>query len=588
METNAKDFDSILDSVNGYGRYQKKLMYFVVGFTSFIIGIQVSTKVFQTIVQDHWCYVENRESTSMTPEQWKNFTIPGSKDKNGFNQCEQYVISWSCRSWEYDRSTIHETLATSYDWVCSTEMYSIHMLSVSIAGNCVGTILLPFLADRYTGRRLMYIVSICFHFVFEVATIFTRNFYLQLAWRFLGGFGFQTNYQMSYIISVELMSPNKRAMAGTLSFATWTVGMCLTSFIAWVLSDWRYITAVSAILDFYMFAVYWMIPESPRWLLSKERTKEAVAILVEVAEVNKMPDISHEELHLQLQAIVEPEPENLSPTNIKRFPKFCRTVLLMFFISGANYVVYGLISLDVDFVPNSYYMNFFFLSLCEFPSHGTAWVGVEYLGRRLTAILTNALAVLVSVIAVFVLQQKTALLVVVCILKWLITAALLTLYLQVTELYPTTMRSIGMGTIAVFGTAFFTTAPYIIKADDGTGWKYWLLAGLCLWCTIFSIPLPETLFMPLPQTLIEADSVCAIRPLNKLVVPRPNALVRCDTLGTGPVSDLHSSGYFTYNEQTPCLVIMRHATARHSAPCNNTPLCAMQQHAALCSNTYTS
>jgi hypothetical protein len=55
------------------------------------------------------------------------------------------------------------------------------------------------------------------------------------------------------------MAPDKRALAETLSFATWTVGMCLTSLLAWAAGDWRYISIVSLLLDFYMFAVYWWV-----------------------------------------------------------------------------------------------------------------------------------------------------------------------------------------------------------------------------------------------------------------------------------------------------------------------------------------
>ncbi|XP_018027112.2 organic cation transporter 1-like [Hyalella azteca] len=520
-----KDFDTILESIGSYGPYQHRMMFFVVSMTSLIIGLQVSIKIFITIVPDHWCHVEGRESSSMSVDEWKNFTIP--------MVTVRLPVSWlpfayrypgyRCTSWEYDRSLLHETLATTNDWVCDRELYSVHIMSANIAGSCISTFIMPYLADKYTGRRQMYLVSIFFHFIFEFATIFTSNFPLHLVWRFLAGCSFQTNYQMSYIISLELMAPGKRALAETLSFATWTVGMCLTSLLAWAAGDWRYISTVSLLLDSYMFAVYWMMPESPRWLLSKNRTPEATKILMKIAEVNKVTGASAEDLQQQLTAIEKQQPTAMTFAEIRRYPTFCRTVILLCCISAASYVVYGVISLDVNFIDNSYFMNFFLLSLMEFPSQVTGWLGVQYLGRRLSAVLTYLLCAGTCCVAALVGHEGLLtdrlfhLLVVVSLLKWLSTSALLSLYLQVSELYPTTMRSTGMGTIAVFGTAFFSATPYIINADEGSGLKYLMLMGLSAACAVLSIPLPETLSMPLPQTLAEADSIASVRPLKKLI-----------------------------------------------------------------------
>ncbi|XP_018027110.1 solute carrier family 22 member 5-like [Hyalella azteca] len=525
-----KDFDTILESIGSYGPYQHRMMFFVVSMTSLIIGLQVSTRIFITIVPDHWCHVEGRESSSMSVDEWKNFTIPISSDGSKFEKCEHYVIYWendytpyrsnetmSCTSWEYDRSLLHETLATTNDWVCDRELYSVHIMSANIAGSCISTFIMPYLADKYTGRRQMYLVSIFFHFIFEFAAIFTSNFPLHLVWRFLASCSFQTNYQMSYIISLELIAPGKRALAETLSFAAWTVGMCLTSLLAWAAGDWRYISTVSLLLDSYMFAVYWMMPESPRWLLSKNRTPEATKILMKIAEVNKVTGASAEDLQQQLTAIEKQQPAAITFAEIRRYPTFFRTVILLCCISAASYVVYGVISLDVNFIDNSYFMNFFLLSLMEFPSQVTGWLGVQYLGRRLSAVLTYLLCAGTCCVAALVGHDKTALLVVVSLLKWLSTSALFGLYLQVSELYPTTMRSTGMGAIAVFGTAFFSATPYIINADEGSGFKYLMLMGLSAACAVLSIPLPETLSMPLPQTLAEADSIASVRPLKKLI-----------------------------------------------------------------------
>ena len=57
-------------------------------------------------------------------------------------------IPSECSSWEYDRSDVEETVATSFDWVCGKELRSVHMLSIGSIGSSIGTLLLPYFADR--------------------------------------------------------------------------------------------------------------------------------------------------------------------------------------------------------------------------------------------------------------------------------------------------------------------------------------------------------------------------------------------------------------------------------------------------------
>ena len=61
--------------------------------------------------------------------------------------------------------------------------------------------------------------------------------------------------------------------------------------------------------------------------------------------------------------------------------------------------------------------------------------------------------------------EKVTLFVLVAIMKFVITMGLYNVYLQVTEIYPTTLRSTGMGAIAVFGTGALAVVPYIINVS---------------------------------------------------------------------------------------------------------------------------
>ena len=58
------------------------------------------------------------------------------------------------------------------------------------------------------------------------------------------------------------------------------------SLSGWLIASWRLIKIVSvAPLVFLLFS-WTLLPESPRWLISKARTKEASKILTKIAETN--------------------------------------------------------------------------------------------------------------------------------------------------------------------------------------------------------------------------------------------------------------------------------------------------------------
>ncbi|KAG7158217.1 Carcinine transporter-like 3 [Homarus americanus] len=163
----AKDFDEILETVGSYGYYQKWLVYVLLIPATFFSAFTMNLMLFQVVVPDHWCYVPGRENTTLSPEEWRALTLPRAIESEKYSSCLMYKGEWSeddganytvtnetqeCISgWQHDPSQFTKTLSTELEWVCEREIYSQHVLSFTMAGNTVGTFLLPILADRYVG-----------------------------------------------------------------------------------------------------------------------------------------------------------------------------------------------------------------------------------------------------------------------------------------------------------------------------------------------------------------------------------------------------------------------------------------------------
>ena len=67
---------------------------------------------------------------------------------------------------------------------------------------------------------------------------------------------------------------------------------------------------------------------------------------------------------------------------------------------------YGCVFIDINVLPNQYFLNFFILSLIEIPGNITGWLGSDYLGRRFTAIITYLLCAIFALIGAVQTHSK--------------------------------------------------------------------------------------------------------------------------------------------------------------------------------------
>jgi len=62
---------------------------------------------------------------------------------------------------------------------------------------------------------------------------------------------------------------------------------------------------------------------------------------------------------------------------------------------------------------------------------------------------------------------------------------------------------------------YFHICP--LQSDVDVALNYWVIMSVCIFCFLCSLVMPETLGLPLPQTLSEANTLGDNRPLHKWV-----------------------------------------------------------------------
>lgn len=65
------------------------------------------------------------------------------------------------------------------------------------------------------------------------------------------------------------------------------LGQVVLGSVAWVIRPWRYMILALHIPCFLIISYYWLLSESVRWLISKQKFEEARKVLENVARVNK-------------------------------------------------------------------------------------------------------------------------------------------------------------------------------------------------------------------------------------------------------------------------------------------------------------
>ena len=103
--------------------------------------------------------------------------------------------------------------------------------------------------------------------------------------RFLLGFGNSLAQMASPLLLTEIVHPQHRGPVTAIYNCLWNAGALLVSCIAWGTSNiasnwsWRSITLLQVLPSAVQLAGIWWVPESPRYLINKERHDEALDIL---------------------------------------------------------------------------------------------------------------------------------------------------------------------------------------------------------------------------------------------------------------------------------------------------------------------
>ncbi|MEO6706735.1 MAG: sugar porter family MFS transporter, partial [Ginsengibacter sp.] len=158
-------------------------------------------------------------------------------------------------------------------------------VSSAILGSIAGPLFGLWFSERLGRRKTMMIAAICF-MISAIGSALAYTIWDFAFWRFVGGIGVGLAMISSPIYIAELSPPSIRGSLVNVNQLSNVIGINLAVIAGYFFSSpewgWRWMFGSEAVPVVFLVAGLIFIPESPRWLASKNRDADALKILTKI------------------------------------------------------------------------------------------------------------------------------------------------------------------------------------------------------------------------------------------------------------------------------------------------------------------
>ncbi|CAL1284205.1 unnamed protein product [Larinioides sclopetarius] len=434
-----------------------------------------------------------------------------------------------CDSWEYDHSHYKRTIVDQWNLVCDREWLVSMAKTVYMLGFLFGSIANGQLSDRF-GRRKVMLLCLCIFLVFAFLTLLSENIIMFLIFRFFLAFGLTSLYVNSAVILSEITSAQYRSIYVFAFKFGYILGYPLTPLIAWLVPDWFWLQLIFTLPWLSLLCAFWILPETPKWLLSHRKFSELEKVLLHAAEKNgkdmKQAQIEISDFvsyHSQRDYVEE----KATMFDLLR-PKMRKNTINIFFSWFINSYIYFALSWNTNDLAGDPYWNFFITGAVELPEVFVFIFLCRYIGNRLGLAIANVLSGICLIGMVCVPPDMVWLTISLAMSgKFFCSGAFDTEYVYTPELYPTVLRNVAIGSSSTVARISALVSPFIHPLADVTyPWVPMAVPGaLSILSGLLVLLLPETKGKILPDTLEEGeiffskqeavDSLCSVDSKNK-------------------------------------------------------------------------
>jgi len=422
-----------------------------------------------------------------------------------------------------------QSLITQFDLICHTRYFSDLFYASFFMGTAVGAYYFAQL-QQTKGRLVTLTQSTSLVGIVMMASVLSFNIYINIAAIFLAGFSVFGFMNASMVYYVEISSENLRILGPNLLLVGWSLGQILLSTVLKYITSWRVLSfAVMGAPMMISALFYRFMKDSPRFLVLQERFDEAKASIHNIAKINQrpLPDFSFEnEMRLgrfndnffhRTPGSSEDQKKNKTMMTLCKYPSIREStwVLLVFWIFtnmgnhgtelalknfndnlDENLLTSGVVELFGYILAAYCCLNFRRKSILRFAFITT---GIVYILLALQGVRpgdididsSGGFAVLLLVIG-----------------RGAVCIGIGTLYVYITEIYPTSVRHFGFGFFMATSYLSLIFVMNLIDPMRAIGLRPSLIVGIVDIGLILLLKyLPETQKMKLVDYIKEEDDL---------------------------------------------------------------------------------
>jgi len=548
------DYDRILTQLGEFGRWQQ-LNAFLLWIPAIGAGINVMIAAFAVMGprNGYRCRNECDGNGTLVYDKWINegFNLSDmfpnfNEDSPDYNEenpkyCKYYeatvnadgscsfnnLTTLKCGRYDdyvYDKFDMDTTVATENDLVCGNFFWTIIVDEFFMIGLMIGSFVFGVMSDK-VGRRHTLLTSIICCAVGNLLCCAMPNHWSYAIPRILASAGGEGIFVLAFTMSLEYAGVKEAVpifpwvtystMLANYIGIPFAIGESIPSLVAMGLKDWKeFQAAVSAMIA--VTAIVWfLLPESPRWLIANGKKEQAKEMVEKAAKLNKVkltPDIfeaddnddrKEKELDLPIYSLKDMFRGSQIVITLSMF--VCWPVVTLLY--------YGLsLSADKIHMTDNVYLSYILVALIEIPAYIILPLVIDVWGRKPLFFVTQFVPGICCIVAAF-LKPGTAIFAILALgAKLGAAAAFNVTFMYTAQLYPTSIRNSAVGTcstVARFGGMLSpVVGKYLVEVelvDEELPMilfgAFGLVGGLC------ALLLPDTVGFPLPNTFEDIEEI---------------------------------------------------------------------------------
>ncbi|CAG4934734.1 unnamed protein product [Colias eurytheme] len=517
--------DEVWRKLGPFGKYTV-VNYALLLIPCYLYGMYGSVYNFEAMDINYRCEIPECEGANEAI--WLEYAIP--KENNKFERCKRFqyngtdkcevsgfsTIVVGCDSYVYsdEDSVVKDFNLGCQNWkrtLIGTMYGAGFFISLPITG---------ILSDQFGRIKAMAVASflcgIC-----GVIRSFSTSYIMLIATEFLETALGAGAYNAAFVFAMELVQPKGRVFGNTLINFAYICGTMTLSLLAWYLQNWRYLLRCIYTPAILVISYLFFLNENPRWLLCKGRYEDALSVINKAEKWNniKLPEDLLTSLRSESDVKNKKEENEDKETLISVLKEVIRSktiasrlMLCCYLWVTCSFTYYGL-SINSVFLAGNRYLNFLLVVFVEIPANAICLLVLDRFGRKKVLVIVYMLSAIFCMSLSFI-PKETSIWPLLLYLggKFSITIAYSTVYVTVSEVFPTNARQSLLAFCATTGRVGSTLAPQTpLLALYYHNLPTIFFGSVALLASALALTLPETINVTLPDNIEEAKQMSKLK-----------------------------------------------------------------------------